>query len=104
MVPAGTGTQMRVKCIRQGPLVSMVHFFSCFFCLLGPYPRPKEVPRIGTESELQLPAYTTATATWGPSPVCDLQHSSRQRQILNPRSGAGDRTRVLMDTSPIRFC
>ena len=28
--------------------------------------------------------------------VCHLQHSSRQGQILNPRSEAGDRTRVLI--------
>ena len=43
----------------------------------------------GAELELQLPAYTTATAMWDPSHVCDLQHSSQQRQILNPLSGHG---------------
>ena len=32
-----------------------------------------EVPRLGVESELQLPAYATATATQNPSHVCDLQ-------------------------------
>ena len=31
-----------------------------------------EVPRLGGESELQLPAYTTAIATWDLSPVWDL--------------------------------
>jgi len=31
-----------------------------------------EVPRLRGESELQLPAYTTATATQDPSRVCDL--------------------------------
>ena len=36
-----------------------------------------EVPRLGVQSELQLPAYTTATATPGPSRVCDLHHSSQ---------------------------
>uniref|UniRef100_A0A8D1M8R1 Cystathionine beta-synthase n=1 Tax=Sus scrofa TaxID=9823 RepID=A0A8D1M8R1_PIG len=43
-----------------------------------------EVPRVGVESELQLPAYTTATATSDPSRVCDLHHSSRAKspQIL----------------------
>ena len=34
-----------------------------------------EVPRLGVESELQLPAYTTATATPDPSHVCNLHHS-----------------------------
>ena len=58
-----------------------------------------EVPRLGVKSELQLPAYTTATATPDPSHICDLHHSSVQRQILNPRSEARDRTH-----NPIRIC
>ena len=43
-----------------------------------------EVPRLGVHLELQQPAYTTATATWDPSRVCDPHHSSWQCQILNP--------------------
>ena len=62
-----------------------------------------EVPRLGVESELQLLAYATATATWDPSHVCDLHHSSRQCQILNPLSKARDQTCILLDTSQIRF-
>ena len=46
--------------------------------------RHMEVPRLGVESELQLPTYATATAMQDPSPICDLHHSSRQRHILNP--------------------
>ena len=42
-----------------------------------------EVPRLGVESELQLPAYATATAML---------------------SEARDRISILMDTSWIRFC
>ena len=57
-----------------------------------------EVPRLGAESELQLPAYTTATATLDLSLICNLQC-----RILNPLSEARDRTRVLMDTSRIRY-
>ena len=34
---------------------------------------------------------------------CDLHHSSWQRQILNPRKEAGNRTCVLMDASQIHF-
>ena len=45
-----------------------------------------EVPRLGVESELQLLAYTTATAM--PDP--------------NPLSEARDRTLILMD--PSRVC
>ena len=35
-----------------------------------------EVPRLGVESEPQLAAYTTATATLDLSHVCNLHHSS----------------------------
>ena len=59
-------------------------FFSCLFvcfCFLGLHSWHMEVPRSGVESELQLPAYPTATATRDPSQVCDLPHSSRQCQI-----------------------
>ena len=61
-----------------------------------------EVPMLGVESELQLPAYTTATATWDLSRVCDLHHSSEQHQILNPLSKAKDQTRIFMD--PTQVC
>ena len=37
-----------------------------------------KVPRLGVESELQLPAYTTVTATRDPSHIFDLHHSSWQ--------------------------
>ena len=62
-----------------------------------------EVPRPGVESELQLLAYATATATSDLSCVCDLHHSSWQCWILNPLSEARDQTRILMVTSWIRF-
>ena len=64
-----------------------------------------EVPRLGVQLELQMPAYTTATAIATPDPscVCNLHHSSGQRQILNPLSKARDQTRNLMVPSWIRF-
>ena len=49
-----------------------------------------EVLRLGVESDLQLLAYTTATATWDPSHVCSLHHSSQQHRILNPLGEARD--------------
>ena len=76
----------------------------CFFAFLGPHLRLKEVPRLEVKSELQLPAYATATATQDPSCVCNLPHSSWHCQILNPLSETRDRTGILMDTSRIRFC
>ena len=60
-----------------------------------------EVPRLGAAPELQLLATATATATWDPSNVCDLHHSSWQCPIPKPLSKAMDRTHVLMDTSQI---
>ena len=52
----------------------------------------EEVPRLGVKSELELLAYATATATWDPSCICDLLHSSRQPWILNPLSEAREQT------------
>ena len=62
-----------------------------------------EVPRLGVESELRLPAYTTATAMRDPCHVYDLHHSSWQYQVPNPLSEARDQTCILMDTSWIHF-
>ena len=62
-----------------------------------------KVPRLGAELELQLPAYTTATATWDPSHICDLHHGSWQRRILNPLSEVRDRSFILMDASWVRY-
>ena len=61
-----------------------------------------EVLRLGVQSELQLPAYTTVAATQDPSRICDLHYSSWQHRILNPLSEDGDRTRILKDPSQIR--
>ena len=60
-----------------------------------------EAPRLGGKSELQLQVYTTATAMPDLSHICDLHHSSRQRQILNPVSEARDSTVILMDPSQV---
>ena len=43
-----------------------------------------EVPRLGVELELQVPAYTTATATPGSEPRPRPTHSSWQHWLLNP--------------------
>ena len=67
-------------------------FVFCFFLR----PAHVQVPSLEVESELQLPANTTAMAMPDPSCVCDPRHSSGQRQILNPLSEARDQTRILM--------
>ena len=42
-----------------------VLFIYFAFCFLGPNPRPMVVHRLGVESELQQPAYTTAHSNAG---------------------------------------
>ena len=49
--------------------------------------RHMEMPRLGVESELQLPVYATATATQDPEPM------ERGR----------DQTHVLMDSSQVPY-
>ena len=60
-------------------------------------------PGGGVKSELQLTAYTTATARQDPSHICDLRHSSRQCWILYPLSETRDQTRNLMVPGQIHF-
>ena len=79
------------------------YFFFFCFVFLRLHPQHMEVPRLGVESETQLPAYTTATATPDLSRVLDPHHGSRQCQILNPRIEAKDQTCNLMAPSRIRF-
>ena len=55
-----------------------------------------EAPWLGIELELQLQAYSTATATWDQSRVCAVAC-----QILNPLSEARDQRSILQDTSPV---
>ena len=78
---------------------SFLFSLSLFFFFLGPHPQHMQVPRLWVKLELLLPAYTTATAKQDPSNACNLYHSSRQHQILNPLREARDQTHILMDTS-----
>ena len=59
-----------------------VYFVCLFACFVGLHLWHMEGPRLGIESELHLPACTTATAMRDPSHICDLHHSSRQHRIL----------------------
>ena len=79
--------------------LSLLFIYLFIFCFLGPHLWHMEAPRLGVKLELQLPAYTTAT--WDPSHVCSLHHSSQQRWTLNTLSKARDRTCVLMNASQI---
>ena len=74
----------------EGPEPEIVFLF--LFCFLGPHLWHVEVPRLRVQVELPLLATATATATPDPDQICDLHHSSRQGQILNPLGEGRDRT------------
>ena len=82
---ASTVSQVKVT-----KMSKWVFLFFLFFFLLGPHLWYMEVPRLGVELILLLPAYTTAMATQDLSDVCNLYHSSGHHRILNPLSEAGD--------------
>ena len=100
LTPGEVGSSHSQKRLdKTGSLVSpdlILSFF--FFFFLRSHLQHMEVPRLEGKSELQLLAYTTATATRDPSRICNLQHSSRQHQMLNPLSKARDPTCILTDT------
>ena len=72
-----------------------------FLFLSGLQARHMEVPRLGVELELQLPAYATATATPDPCRTCDLRCSLGQHWVLNPLMEARDQMHMGMGTSGI---
>ena len=87
---------------------SFLFFSFLFFSFLDPFfmatLQHMQVPRLRVESELQLLAYTTATATPNPNCVYDSHNSSWQQWILHLLSEAGDRTQVPTHTSQVCFC
>ena len=70
--------------------VGFVLFCFCFFVFLRPRLQPVDVPKLGVESQLQLPACPTATAMQELSCACSCQHSSQQHWLLNLLSEARD--------------
>ena len=85
----------------MGDLETLLLFF--FFGFLGLHPQHMEVPRLGNQSELQLPACTAATAMQDLGRVYNLYHNSGQRQIPNPLREARDWTHNLIVSSWIHY-
>ena len=71
------------KTIHSLYVLSLSLFFAFFFLFLGPHLWHMKYPRLGVDSDAILATYTTATATWDLSHICDLHRSSWQYQILN---------------------
>ena len=85
MMPNTTGQPKAPK--RSGPVPPTSHisstrqnllcfYFYFFVLLLGPPPWHMEVPRLGVRLELQLPAYTTATAMPDPEPTSEARNQT----------------------------
>ena len=92
----------------QGTPSFLCFCFLFFFFFLRPHPKYMEVPRLGVESELQLPPYTTAaTLSHSHSNATSVIQATsgtytaalQQHWILKPLSEGRDRTLILMDTS-----
>ena len=62
-------------------LILFFKFLFIFMLSLGPHLWHIIVPGLGVELELQLLAYTTATATSDLSRVCELHHSNARSLI-----------------------
>ena len=99
-----SATGSRKSWQRYGKSMRRIVFIYFVLVFSGPHLQHPEVPRLGVESESQLPASTTATATRDLSHIQNLHHSSWQRHILNPLNEARDPTCVRMDTGQVCYC
>ena len=70
-------------------------FFFWYFVFSGPHPQHMEIPRLGVELEVQLPAFTTAT-TMRIQVLLPPAPQLMATPILNALSEARDQTRNLM--------
>ena len=94
LCPLVSYLQVLSKSIRVCGTVLSYFCCSCCCCFLGPPLWHMEVPRLGVELELQLPAYTIATAMRDPNLVGGRHHSLWQHWIFNPLNKARDGTRI----------
>ena len=83
---------LSIPCVIQHEYFLNCMYVCLYVCIgfLGPQVQHMEVPRLRVESKLQLPAYAAATVPLDLSSICNLHHSSQQRQISNPLSAARD--------------
>ena len=74
-IPPLSVSAMKIKMFHRTRPNTLVELFFFLFFFLWLHLRHREVPGLGTESELL--AYTTATTRWDPSRDCDLYLGSR---------------------------
>ena len=73
----------------------IIHIYHIFFFWHFRVALALKFLRLGAKPELQLLAYTTATAKPDPSHTCKLHYNSWQCQILSPLRKASDQTSIL---------
>ena len=89
-------------------VLSKLYFIvTIIFCLFFHLFRAASVAYGGSQARdligAILMAYTTATATPGPSNICDLHHNSQQHWLLDPLSKARNQTHNFMVPSQIHY-
>ena len=92
-----TGLMSKYTSTNHSFLFFLNYYFFIFFSFLGLHPQHMEVSRLQVESDLQLPAYTTAMAIPDPRHICNLHCSWPPCRILNPLSEAREGTCILTD-------
>ena len=85
----GPSSQECARLIWTQGLLSLLSFFLSSSFFLMATPMAYEVPRLGVESELQLPAYATAMATLNPGCICDLPAACSNARSLTAEQGQG---------------
>ena len=89
--------RLETRGIGFGYILFLLLLLLLLLTFLGLQIQHMEVPRLGVELELQLPAYTMATATPDLSRICNLHLSSQQCRVLDPLSEARDQTCILIE-------
>ena len=84
------GRQDMRMCLEWGKKFVFFFFFIFFLKKATPVAYASSWARGGIRGAAT--AYATATAMLDPSSICDLRHSMRQSQVLNPPSKARDQT------------
>ena len=105
--PKETGWKKKIGYISDDPCNINTAVYNKFYFILvflGQHLWHMKVPRLGVKSEIQLLAYTTATAIAGSQLHLQPTPQFQQWWILNPLSEARDRTTILMDTSQVCYC
>ena len=80
-----------------------MEYIYIFFCLFRAEPAAYGCSQVRGRIRAVASGLATATAVQDLSHICNPHHRSQQCWILNSLSEARDQTRILMDTSKVRY-